>query len=375
MKWEKVKLEDVSTIIAGQSPESKYYNQTGQGLPFFQGKADFGLETPNVRYWCTEPTKIAHPLDILLSVRAPVGPTNICNIESCIGRGLAAVRVGKKLNYRYLYWWFKSFEKQLSSMGNGSTFSAITTKVVKDLEVPLPPLHIQEQIAETLDKADALYRKDQDLLDKYEELAKAFFYEMFGDPIRNEKGWKKYKLGDLCNIKRGASPRPIDKFIGNDVPWIKIGDATKGDDMFITKTKVRITTEGSKKSILIKPDDLIFANCGVSLGFARISKITGCIHDGWLALEIKDTKILNQVYLLKLINGLTNYLRGLAPEGTQPNLNIGIMKELEIIVPPIVLQQKYSGINEQFYFSKRNLELALMKSNTLFNTLSHKSFS
>jgi type I restriction enzyme S subunit len=197
MTWEKVKLENVAEIIAGQSPESQYYNQSGNGLPFFQGKADFGYHYPKVRYWCTEPTKKAQPLDILLSVRAPVGPTNICNVESCIGRGLAAIRTGEKLNYKYLYWWFKSYENKLALMGNGSTFSAITTKVVKDLEIPLPPLHIQEQIADTLDKADALRRKDQELLQKYDELAQAIFYDMFGDPLKNKKGFKIATIEDI----------------------------------------------------------------------------------------------------------------------------------------------------------------------------------
>jgi type I restriction enzyme S subunit len=71
--WEKVSLSNVAEVIAGQSPESKYYNNVGNGIPFFQGKADFGLDYPTVRYWCTQPTKIAKPLDILFSVRAPVG--------------------------------------------------------------------------------------------------------------------------------------------------------------------------------------------------------------------------------------------------------------------------------------------------------------
>lgn len=80
-------LKDVAIIIAGQSPDSKYYNTKGEGLPFFQGKADFGVLYPKIRTYCSQPTKIAEKDDILLSVRAPVGPTNLSPGKVCIGRG------------------------------------------------------------------------------------------------------------------------------------------------------------------------------------------------------------------------------------------------------------------------------------------------
>ena len=79
-------------VEMGQSPPSKFYNQSGDGMPFFQGKADFGEMLPTARYWCVQPKKLAFSGDVLLSVRAPVGPTNIADMECCIGRGLAALR-------------------------------------------------------------------------------------------------------------------------------------------------------------------------------------------------------------------------------------------------------------------------------------------
>ena len=93
-----MKLKDCCTIIAGQSPESKYYNTEGIGIPFFQGKADFGEVYPTIRVYCSQPTKIAEKDDILLSVRAPVGPTNLSPGRVCIGRGLTAIRPSEILN-------------------------------------------------------------------------------------------------------------------------------------------------------------------------------------------------------------------------------------------------------------------------------------
>lgn len=147
-----MKLKDCCTIIAGQSPESKYYNTEGNGLPFFQGKADFGELYPTVRVYCSQPTKIAEKDDILLSVRAPVGPTNLSPGRVCIGRGLTAIRPFKELNLKYLLFFFKYFEAQLQQQGTGTTFKAITQDVIKNLEVPVPPLTEQQRIVARIEE-------------------------------------------------------------------------------------------------------------------------------------------------------------------------------------------------------------------------------
>ena len=152
MKWQTVKLKDICIIIAGQSPESKYYNQDGNGLPFFQGKADFGELYPTIRVYCSEPTKIAEKDDILLSVRAPVGATNLAPCKVCIGRGLTAIRPSDSLNLRYLLHFFRYYEAQLQQKGTGTTFKAITQAVVKDIEVPVPPLEEQARIVARIEE-------------------------------------------------------------------------------------------------------------------------------------------------------------------------------------------------------------------------------
>ena len=146
------KLKDCCTIIAGQSPESKYYNSNGEGLPFFQGKADFGELYPSIRVYCSQPTKIAEKDDILLSVRAPVGPTNLAPCKVCIGRGLTAIRPSEVLLTRYVLLFFRYFEAQLASKGTGTTFKAITQDVVKNLEIPIPPLPEQERIVARIEE-------------------------------------------------------------------------------------------------------------------------------------------------------------------------------------------------------------------------------
>ena len=101
-----------------------------------------------------------------------------------------------------------------------------------------------------------------------------------------------------------VSPHEIEKYLGGDIPWIKIGDATDGENVYLHSTKEHIIQDGVKKSRMVKSGSLIFANCGVSLGFARIITFDGCIHDGWLAMEDIDER-LDKVFLLQALNQMT----------------------------------------------------------------------
>jgi type I restriction enzyme S subunit len=140
----------VCEIIAGQSPPGETYRKTPEGLPFFQGKADFGLKYPVARTWCVAPTKTALPGDILISVRAPVGPTNVADVECCIGRGLAAIRAGDEADRDFVLAALKLFEGRLAELGSGSTFDAIKIDDLESLEIPLPQLPEQKRIAAIL---------------------------------------------------------------------------------------------------------------------------------------------------------------------------------------------------------------------------------
>ena len=179
------KLQDCATIIAGQSPESKYYNSTGEGIPFFQGKADFGELYPKVRVYCSSPTKIAQYNDILLSVRAPVGPTNLSPGTVCIGRGLAAIRPDDSLDLKYLLYYFRYFETQLSAKGTGTTFKAINQKLIKNLEIPIPPLNEQSRIVARIEELFSELDKAVDTLKTTKEQLEVYRQAVLKDAFSN----------------------------------------------------------------------------------------------------------------------------------------------------------------------------------------------
>ncbi|HON69172.1 MAG TPA: restriction endonuclease subunit S [Phycisphaerae bacterium] len=157
--WRMVRLGEVCEIIAGQSPPASTYRNSPEGLPFFQGKADFGLLHPVARVWCVEPYKIALPGDILISVRAPVGPTNVADAECCIGRGLAAIRCGGSIDRGFLLAALRHLEPKLAQLGSGSTFDAISRGDLEDFRIPLPPLAEQKRIAAILREQMAAVEK------------------------------------------------------------------------------------------------------------------------------------------------------------------------------------------------------------------------
>jgi type I restriction enzyme M protein len=148
----KQKIKDICLVIAGQSPEGKYYNDKGVGLPFYQGKKEFTnkfIGEPKI--WTSKVTKEAIKGDILMSVRAPVGPVNFATEKCCIGRGLAAIRAGKKVDQNYLYYYFLKHENEIVGK-EGIGFNSINKNQIECLEVSLPPMKIQLQIVKTLDK-------------------------------------------------------------------------------------------------------------------------------------------------------------------------------------------------------------------------------
>jgi len=183
-EWEVKELNEVAEIILGQSPDSSTYNEVGDGIPFFQGKTEFGYLYPVVKKWCSRPKKIAEIDDILISVRAPVGDVNINNVKACIGRGLAAIRKTEKLNERYLFYFLKKNSAVFEKLSQGSTFTAINGDDLKCLKIPVPTIQEQERIAMILTKVDDEIIKLDSIVIKMQELKKALMQKLLTGKVR-----------------------------------------------------------------------------------------------------------------------------------------------------------------------------------------------
>jgi restriction endonuclease S subunit len=149
--WPMANLGDVCEIISGQSPEGKYYNEQGEGMPFYQGKTEFTekyLGEPTT--WTTNVKKVAEKDDILMSVRAPVGPVNIATQRICVGRGLAAIRPDtSKALLEYVFINLKIKQDEIKG-NSGSTFASINRSDIAKIQIPLLPLETQRQLVDEI---------------------------------------------------------------------------------------------------------------------------------------------------------------------------------------------------------------------------------
>ena len=201
--WIKAKLPQVADINMGQSPAGTSVNTDGRGVAFFQGKAEFGPLYPVVRKYCDEPKKMAEKNDILLSVRAPVGPTNLADRDTAIGRGLAAIRPLEG-DYKYLLYYFRAIEPWMSEQGTGTTFKAISGAFLKELDVLVAPKEEQTRIAQKLDQLLAQVDALKARVDAIPNIIKRFRQSVLAAAVsgklteewRGSKSQRKVNLGN-----------------------------------------------------------------------------------------------------------------------------------------------------------------------------------
>ena len=206
--WSKRKIEEIATITMGQSPSGNSINET-EGVEFHQGKIYFGEKYINESHFYTsEPIRIAEPNSLLLCVRAPIGVVNMTARKICIGRGLCSIKANDSIHSNFLYYALRSQKDYFNKNATGSTFLAISSNVVKDTQISFPSKDKQIQIASELDKITEMISKYDEQLKELDKLSQSIFYEMFGDPVENEKGWEVKKLGYICDVRDGTHDSP-----------------------------------------------------------------------------------------------------------------------------------------------------------------------
>ncbi len=199
-KWDIVTIGEVCTVIAGQSPEGQFFNENEEGMPFYQGKAEFTDKyIDGAKKWTTQITKTAVKNDIVMSVRAPVGPVNVVQDTICIGRGLAAIRCGQRIHYEYLFYLLRDMEDKING-NSGAAFASINRREIEEIKIPLPPLSIQEGIVAEIESYQKIIDGARQVVENYKPIIKI-------DPT-----WEKVSLGDLClEMRNGVNVEQLDE--------------------------------------------------------------------------------------------------------------------------------------------------------------------
>ncbi len=361
--WVKLGDHNVFKIIMGQSPPGSTYTDKPEGLPFFQGKADFRDYFPKVRIWCTQPIKIAQEGDILISVRAPVGPVNMSNSKCCIGRGLAIIRCLDSANSWFIFWYFRSIEAEIASLGSGSTFGAITRDDLINLQIPLPPIEEQKRIAtkiqELMQEISNLQSAIFNQSEAVNALPSAYLREIFES--EEAKNWERKRLDEVCEWESGIWGDEPDgssecyfvlrsnnikdgKMVFDEIAIRKIETkylgikSLKYGDILVT------TSSGSKdllgkSAIFISPDDKVYLFSNFTMRLRAKPEIADSSYL-YFYLQSPDAK-----KVLQLIQDTTTGLRNLDRKEFQSQLIPSPSLEIQYCIASY-LKEKMSQVEK-----------------------------
>lgn len=346
--WKLVTLGQVSELIMGQSPPSSVYNTVGNGLPFFQGKAEFGELYPAPSKWCSKPIKIAEQKDVLVSVRAPVGDVNIAPFECCIGRGLAAIRTKTDLDSLYLFYYLVTAKKKLESEGRGTTFKAVGRSVLENFKLPLPLKEEQQKIALVLSKIQQAIEQQDKIIETTRNLKKSLMQKLFTEGIGHTEfkdsdigqipeNWENIVLGQLVEIRK-ETVLPNQE---NETVYIGLEH--------IEPANVKISKKGSSKEVKSSKfkfyqDDILFGKLRPYLDKAALAEFEGICSTDIMVMKTKPitvpTFIVNRIHLRDFLNYVTSTMTGV----NHPRTSWLALSKFELSFPPLSEQKEIAHI-------------------------------
>jgi len=321
-----VKLGDIAEVIAGQSPPGKSYNEKGNGIPFYQGKSEF-TETfiSSPKKWTTDPQRFAQKGDILMSVRAPVGPVNLTDEHICIGRGLAAIRPKSHTFLTlYAFYFLKSQEKNIKG-NTGAAFASINKSDIENIKIPLPPLGVQREIVAEIEGYQKVIDGARAVVDNYRPHI----------PIDPE--WPMVELGEVCEkILSGGTPSTkVEKYWDGDIPWITSADIvnikTARPRKFITNKAI----EESATNLI--PEGNIVVVTRVGLGKLFSNDFDLCISQDSQGLILKNNVAAD--FLVYVLRPMVQKFKVQSQGTTIQGVTKKTLASIQVPLPPLSVQQ------------------------------------
>lgn len=385
--WILSSLPDIAGINMGQSPSSSDVNEQSEGIVFFQGKAEFGKLYPTPRKYCTKPTKIASAGDILLSIRAPVGPTNIATETTAIGRGLAAISAHSGLtDPKYLLYYFRCIEPWLSTQGTGSTFKAISGQFIKELKAPLPSFAEQKIIAEKLDTLLAQVDSTKARLEQIPQILKRFRQAVLAMELNesSEQSRNPAKIVKLIDVTKkitdGEHLTP--KTINSGIPLLSAKDVQEGELLF-DNVKYLSDTIAAKALNRCKPEksDILIVSRGATVGRTHLvsTSKTFCLMGSVLLIKL-DTEQVVPEYMKLIFNDISGQQQLVSASGATAQQAIYIRDVKEFSFKLISLHEQHEIVRrvEQLFAYADTIEKqvnnALTRVNNLTQSILAKAF-
>ena len=381
-----VRLGDVCTIVSGTTPKSNRPEYWGGDINWvtpaeLNDDSDVIYESQRKITEQAVQDSSLKPFPagtVLLSSRAPIGKVAIAGVEMYCNQGFKNLICSNRIYNRYLYHFLKNSTEYLNSLGRGATFKEISKSIVENIEIPLPPLDEQRRIAAVLDKVSGLIAKRREQLDKLDELVKARFVEMFGDPETNPKGYEIRKLGTLARkISDGVHAKPDYTEIGR--PFLSVVNINKGvinfnDCKFVSEEAYQKMI----KSTHPERGDILYTKVGATYGIpAYVDTDTEfCLYVSVCLIKPKHDEINSKFLALSM--GMS-YVKRQADRRIKgigvPDLHLNQICEFDIVCPPRAEQETFVSFSEQIDESKLTIQQSLDKLEVLKKALMQKYFN
>ena len=362
-EWKMVRLGDVCEIQSGGTPSRSKTEYWKNGtIPWvkigdFSGKylnkttehiTPKGLENSSA--------KLFSKGTILYSIFATLGEATILNIDATTNQAIAGIKIKDKssVDIDYFYSFLKSLKDEVNRIGRGVAQNNINLSILKSFFIPLPPLETQKQIAAQLDKCTAVIAKHKQMLEKYDTLIKSRFIEMFGDPVQNPMGWEVKKLGNICTkISDGVHAKP--EYTSTGKPFISVVNINSGKLLFDDcKYVSEEAYEKMIKSTHPEKGDVLYTKVG-TYGIPALVDTDKdfCLYVSVALLKPKS-EIVNSQFLT--ISMAQPYIKNQADKRIKgigvPDLHLNQIREFDILLPPLELQNQFKAFVQQIDKSK-----------------------
>ncbi len=329
-----VPLGEVATIIAGQSPPGRSYNDEGDGVPFYQGKTEFGeLFIGEPKKWASDPRRFAEVGDILMSVRAPVGPVNLAPQKLCIGRGLAAIRPSyDQLDKMYAFQILRSMESQITG-SSGAAFASINKGDIEKIEIPLPPLEVQKQIVVEIEG----YQK---VIDGARAVVENYRPQITVDPE-----WPGVELKRVSSkVGSGSTPRGGKSvYEPTGIPFIRSQNVLMNrfskDGLVYVPERVHQAMSNTE----VQPNDVLLNITGASIGRVCVAPVDLCPANvnQHVSIVRTDPSSLMPTYLSHFMSSdeFQRHIMAMQAGGTRQAITKAQILRFRIPLPPLETQK------------------------------------
>ena len=315
--------------------------------------------------------------DLLMTIVGTIGRVAIVPEELkgiCLQRSVAVIKPEREVvNNRYLMYQLQNMRPFLEKEARGVAQKGIYLKQVSQLDIKLPELEHQMQIVKVLDKASKLIFLRRQQLAKLDELVKARFVEMFGDPVKNTMNWEIKPLSELGELNRGVSkarPRNSPELLGGPYPLIQTGEVANAKT-YITSFNSTYSEKGLAQSKMW-PKGTLCITIAANIAQTSILTFDACFPDsvvGFISRNMTD-----ELFIHYWFSFFQKILDEQAPQVAQKNINLKILSELNVIVPPLSLQNRFAAFVERVDQQKQTIQQSLEKLELMKKALMQEYF-